>query len=173
MFAFPSYSGLAFALSLCLTASLSPAAYGQSKATTSKANRQLVDEEVNLREAQQLREAYLLLSAANKDYAGHRAKAMSQIERAVHYLDSKVLTKGSNAQKSATVIEDTQATRAAAISKYAPTLKEGQAASDMLLRQAAFLLGQVAVPAQQRSQKTVAKRIAQAQQEIAIALSIR
>jgi hypothetical protein len=49
------------------------------------------------------------LAAANHDYDGHRARAMRQVQEAVGLLDHSVLTRGTDAPKAATLIEDNAA----------------------------------------------------------------
>src|SRR4051794_31880205 len=74
-------------------------------------------QQMNLNEAEVLREAYLLLAAANHDYKGHRAKAMEHVHAAYQRLDHKVLRKGTDRQKAVTEIEDTATARAAVVAK--------------------------------------------------------
>src|SRR5207237_6228875 len=63
-------------------------------------------QEANLREAEALRVAYIMVAAANHDYDGHRVKAMKQLQEAVKILDIKVLNHGTAGQKDATLKED-------------------------------------------------------------------
>src|SRR5262245_34413622 len=64
--------------------------------------KQAADQQVKFNEAEALREAYILMAAANNAYAGHRGKAMNQVQAAVKLLDKSVLKKGTTGQKAAT-----------------------------------------------------------------------
>jgi hypothetical protein len=90
-----------------------------------------------------LDDAYATLAQANHDYKGHRAKAMKQIELAVHELGGKISGKGRG--------------------------HEPQGASDAQLRAAQALLQQAAAGLSKKPLKHVNAAIAQ----INVALSIK
>jgi hypothetical protein len=148
---------------------LALAGTSQAQTTPKKAAK----EQVKFNEAEALREAYLLLAAANHDYDGHRAKAMKQIQEAVGILDRSVMKKGTEAQKEATVIEDTKELRAKVIAKHVPKVHEGQAQSDAQLRAAADLLLKVESALVAGKQKKVLSHVEHAGREIVAALKVR
>src|SRR5262249_16041863 len=61
--------------------------------------RKLVQEEYKGKESEALKEAYVLVAAANHDYDGHRGKAMKQIELAFDVLDRNIMKNGSLQQR--------------------------------------------------------------------------
>jgi hypothetical protein len=134
---------------------------------------QAANQQMNFQEAEALREAYMLLSAANHDYNGHRGKAMAHLQEAVKLLDSKVLKHGTAGQKGATLQEDAAAARAKAVAKHAPGIREPQAQSDALLRKSGELIAQVVPALRQRNQRQVADHAVKAEKEIIEALKVR
>src|SRR5262245_2483091 len=107
------------------------------KKSTSNPAVEAMKQGVNLSEADLLRDAYVLLATANADYAGHRAHAMGAVQRAVKLLDRKVLTKGTAAQKQATLAHDSAAAQAKIVDKYVQVpggVKKPQLMSDLQLR---------------------------------------
>jgi hypothetical protein len=134
---------------------------------------QAAKEQVKLNEAELLREAYILLAAANHNYEGHRVKAMNEIQAAVKILDTSVLKKGTAAQKAATLIEDNAAARAKIIAKHLPKVNVSQVQSDALLRVAAALLLKVEPVLAANGQKKVLVHVEKAGREIVAALKSR
>lgn len=133
-------------------------------------------QQVKFNEADVLREAYILLATANADYAGHRAHAMGAIQAAVKALDTSVLKNGTGAQKAATIAHDNAAARAKIVNKYVKVpngVKGPQAISDLHLRAAAQLLGQVRGALVQNKQQNILEHVDKAIKEIAVALAIR
>jgi hypothetical protein len=138
--------------------------------------RQAARQEAKFREAEVLRDAYLLLAGANADYAGHRVKAMHHVRQAVKILDHSVLNKGTDAQKAATLIEDSAAARARVIARYVKGVKgvkEPQAQSDAQLRAAGQLLAQVRAVLHRNQRKKPLGHVKQAIAETNRALRVR
>src|SRR5262245_48978768 len=134
---------------------------------------QAARQELRLREATAMREAYLLLAAANGVYAGHRGKAMGEVRAAVKILDEAVLKYGTPAQKAETVLQDTAAARARVVAKHVKGVKEPQALSDAQLRAAAGLLVGTRAVLAQNGQKKVLGHVNKAVAEIDLALRAR
>jgi hypothetical protein len=135
--------------------------------------KQVINQQMNFNEAEVLREAYVLLAAANSNYQGHCGKAMNHIQEAVRLLDVKVLTKGTAAQKAATLLEDSAAARAKIIAKYAPGIHEPQALSNALVLKSGELMASVIPVLKERNQKGVLGHVHNAEKEIANALKAR
>jgi hypothetical protein len=145
----------------------------QKKTPEQKAAEQAAKEQVKLNEAELLRDAYILMAAANHDYAGHRAKAMKQVEQAFKLLDNSVLKKGTNQQKAATLQEDVVAFRAKIVAKYNLDIYEGQALSDAQLRMAGDLLVKIQPVLKQNKHTRVLTHVVNAATEITTALQVR
>jgi hypothetical protein len=135
--------------------------------------KQVAIQELNGAEAELLREAYIVLAAANQNYQGHRAKAMHQLQEAVKLLDHKVFRGGTPEQRVRTLQQDAVAARAKSIAQHAPGIREPQALSDALLGVSATLLDRLIPVLVQRNQKHVLNHVQNARKEIAAALMIR
>ena len=98
-------------------------------------------------EAGMLRRAYIILATGDHDYKGHRVRAMRQIEAAGDLL-------GMNLRGDA---KD----------------KQPQVLSDAKLREAQGLLQNVLGSSEVKSQKRISKHIAEAINQLTVALSIR
>jgi len=98
-------------------------------------------------EADLLRRAYIILATGDHDYKGHRVRAMKQVESAADLLGLDI--KGD--------LRD----------------RRPQPLSDVKLREAQGLLQKVLGSAEVKDQKRVAKHIAEAINQINVALSIR
>jgi hypothetical protein len=98
-------------------------------------------------EARTLASAYLILATGDRDYKGHRVKAMHQIEAAAKLLDMDVHGYARGHQP--------------------------QVLSDDKLREARGLLENVLGAAEVKAQKRISKHIAEAINQINVALSIR
>jgi hypothetical protein len=94
-------------------------------------------------EANMLARAYILLSAANHDYAGHRARAKRQVEEALNVLDAKILVGGTVAENIKAMRERDIATLAALKEQEDPTLHEPQVVSDVQMLMADVMIRQV------------------------------
>ncbi len=128
---------------------------------------------LKLKEAEALREIYIVLAGANHDYDGHRAKAMSQIQSAVKLLDSAVAKNGSAGAKATTAYEDAVTGAAKQAAKGAAVVHELQSVSDARLKKAAVTLAEVRPTAVQMKQKNVINHLDNALKELNIALKIR
>src|SRR5262249_28174600 len=105
-----------------------------------KAAEKAAKQEVKLKEAMFLKEAYILMAMANHDYQGHRAKAMHQVEAAVKILDGSIMKNGTNGQKVVAHQQDIDAAQAAFIAKHQGKVHEPQALSDLQMKQALQLV---------------------------------
>lgn len=130
-------------------------------------------EQVHLSEAEMLREAHILLSSANHDYDGHRAKAMAHIQKAINQLDNQVKAKGTKQQKAITAAENKSEAQARIIAKHVPQVHEGQAQSDAQMKAGLTILQSVRGELSKRKQKKVLEVVEQAEKEISLALKIR
>ncbi len=138
-----------------------------------KAEANLVKQEMNGKMSEAIKEIYILVSAANKDYGGHRGKAMHHIEEAAKIMDSHILAHGSVAQKVKAIQEDQAAGRAKAMDKYNVPVKEGQVISDALLVQAHVLLKQLAPTLVRTNHPGVLGEVEKAIGELELALTVR
>jgi hypothetical protein len=120
-----------------------------------------------------LKEAYILLSAADKDYDGHRGRAMHEVEEACKLLDEGILKHGSVAQKIRALREDQAAAGAKALDKYSVPIKEGQAVSDTLLLRAGVMLNEVAGPLAVAKYNRTLAHVRAAGRELELALATR
>ena len=120
-----------------------------------------------------LKEAYILMSAANKDYDGHCGKAMHEVEEACKGLDANLLKNGSVAQKIKAMREDQAAAGAKALDKYSVPIKEGQAISDALLLRAGVMLKEISVPLAEARYTGTLGHVRNAMRELELALATR
>jgi hypothetical protein len=162
---------------LCLGALLASLTFGgESLAQTEGGRPKGPDparQQVKFKEAEALREAYILLAEAKKDYNGHKVKAMHQIQEAVKLLDRSVLRRGTAGQKATTLNEDSAAARAKVIAKHVQGVHELQAQSDAQLRAADQLLAQVRAALIEKKQKKPLSHVNNAIKDIAMALRVR
>jgi hypothetical protein len=128
---------------------------------------------LKFKEAEALREIYIVLAGANHDYDGHRAKAMGQIQSAVKLLDKAVAKNGSVNAKTASAYEDAVAGAAKLAAKGAATVHELQSVSDARLKKALLGLAEVRPTPVQLKQKNVLNHVDTAIKELNIALKIR
>lgn len=124
-------------------------------------------------EAEALKEAFVLLALANKDYGGHKAKAQHSVKHAYHTLDAAVRKHGNAAQKAASQQEDVLAEAARQAGKRLPKKHEDQLSSDVQLAKAAELLTQVHAAVVQRKHVHVVPHVEAAILEIQAALTVR
>ena len=120
-----------------------------------------------------LKEAYILMSAANKDYDGHCGKAMHEVTEACKLLDANLLKNGSVAQKIKAMREDQAAAGAKALDKYSVPIKEGQAISDALLVRAGVMLKEISGPLAAAKYTRTLGHVRAAMQELELALATR
>jgi hypothetical protein len=135
--------------------------------------KKLAKEEFKGREGEVLKMAYILLSAANRDYDGHRGKAMHAVQEATKILDENILKHGSVAQTIKAIQEDQVAARAKALDHLGVTVKENQALSDALVLRAGVLLKELAPVLATNKQKATLKHVERALEEIEFALATR
>jgi hypothetical protein len=120
-----------------------------------------------------LKEAYILMSAANKDYGGHCGKAMHEVEEACKGLDANLLKNGTVAQKIKAMREDQAAAGAKALDKYSVPIKEGQAVSDALLVRAGVMLKEISGPLAAAKYTGTLGHVRKAMEELEFALATR
>jgi hypothetical protein len=132
-----------------------------------------VNATLRFEEARTLRQAFILLAAANHDYNGHRVKAMASVRDALHILDDPVMKHGTPQMKAATKEENVAVARAAAADPRKATVHEPQGASDGQLRKAQALLVEARATMAKNKQSKVLGHVDAAIKEIAIALQIR
>jgi hypothetical protein len=125
--------------------------------------------QLQFNEAELLRGAYVFLSSANASYAGHRAKAMTEIQTAIKMLDASILKNGTP-QQIAAQASDNAAGRAKAIAKSFATVYTGQALSDAQLRAASGLLVGIEPALKTNKQTKVLTHVHKAAKEIVTAL---
>jgi hypothetical protein len=94
-------------------------------------------------EATVLTRAYILMSAANHDYAGHRPRAKRHVEEALNSLDAQILVGNSVADKIRVIQQRNVATLAALKEEVDPALHEPQVVSDVQMLVARALIQQV------------------------------
>jgi hypothetical protein len=158
---------------ICLAAPGSVHAQGKAKAKAQPPVDKAAEAELKFKEAEVLRQAYVVLAGANHDYNGHRWKAMGQIQSAVKTLDQAVAKNGSAKSKAASAYEDAVAAAAKNANKVTSTIHESQAISDAQLRKAAEALAELRPLLVQNKQKNVLGNVDNAIKEIGIALKIR
>ena len=107
-------------------------------------------------EAELLQTAYILLAAANQDYNGHRAKAMTEIEHASKSLDADLLTQGPVLER-IKALQELNASAVARLQEKNPkAVHELQVPSDIQLYQASSLIrAAVVVLAEKKQTKPV------------------
>jgi hypothetical protein len=120
-----------------------------------------------------LKEAYILLSVADKDYDGHRGRAMHEVQEACKLLDENLLKNGSVAQKVKAMREDQVAAGAKALDKYSVPVKEGQAVSDALLLRAGVMLKEVGGALAEAKYTRTLGHVKAAMQELELARATR
>jgi hypothetical protein len=134
---------------------------------------QAAQQEVKSKEAEILREAYILMAAANHNYDGHRVKAMHQVEEAVGILDKSIFKKGTNGQRVLALKEDIAAAQAKFIAQHSAKEHEPQALSDLQMREAGAMLLNVRGALEKNQQGKVLHHVDEAIKQVNIALKIR
>jgi hypothetical protein len=135
--------------------------------------RKMVREEFKGKEAEALKEAYILMKAANHDYGGHCGKAQHEVEEACKILDKDILKNGSVQQKLKAIQEDREAAAAKSLSKGDAAVHEAQLFSDAQVLKAGVMLQEVAAAVAANKQKGALKHVEQAIKEVEIALKTR
>ncbi len=125
------------------------------------------------KEAEILREAWILMAGANHDYDGHRVKAMHAVHAAVEILDKGLLKNGSGGQKLVAHEEEVQAARAKFVAKQSGAVHEPQQLSDLQMREARGLLLEVQGALAKNKQEKVLAHVNEAIKQVHIALKIR
>ncbi len=163
--------------SLMLVALLSgPVVAGVNPPKANKAvdaAKKAADTEAKFEEAEVLRQAYNLITTADRDYDGHRAKAEGAVRAAIKELDHQVMKKGNNAQKAETVKEDSAAAAAKKAADQAPAKHEKQVNSDVQLAQALKILVKVRGVLVEKKQTTTLKHVDKAIIELETALKVK
>jgi hypothetical protein len=134
--------------------------------------KEAVKQQLNLAEVAQLRQAYLLLNAANGDYAGHRAKAMNYLNQAIKILEVHIAQKGMPAQETENIRQEAVRAYYKSQRKNAPAVIEPQIISDAQVFQAGQLLGQLRLVLARNKQNVILGHVDQALGEIRKALAI-
>jgi hypothetical protein len=145
----------------------------EARKKAAEAARRLVREEFKGNEAEALKEAYILLAAANHDYDGHRGRAMHEVEEACNILDVNLLKHGSVAQKIKALQDDQAAAAAKTVSKGTATAHEVQAVSDAQLLNAGAIIKEVAAALDANKQPRVLEHAEAALKELELALTTR
>lgn len=135
--------------------------------------RKMIKEEFKGKESEALKEAYVLMAAANHDYDGHRVKAMKQVEHAFDRLDANILKNGSLQQKIKTLQEENATAKARILEKNNAALHEVQALSDAQMFKAAAIVSVITEAAFFNDQPVVLGHLKKALVEMEIALMIR
>jgi hypothetical protein len=135
--------------------------------------RKMVREEFKGKEGEVLKEAYILMVAANHDYGGHCGKAQHEVEEACKILDKDILKHGSVQQKIKAIQEDHAAAAAKSLSKGDAALHEAQVFSDTQVLKAGLMLEEVATVLAARKQKGALGHVEQAIKEVGLALKTR
>jgi hypothetical protein len=125
------------------------------------------------KEAVALKEAYILMAGADHDYDGHRVEAMKRVEEAVKRLDHRIMRDGTNNQKIVATKDEIAAGRAKFIEKQQGKVYEGQALSDLQMREALQLIVKVREAAPLQKQPKVHEHVEEAIKHVEIALKIR
>jgi hypothetical protein len=175
-----------FLTGVFMTLAASDESFGQSKAgtpTQKKADKaakaveqkakETVKQEINGREAELLRNAYILLDTANANYDGHKGKAMKEVKEACAILDKQILAKGTLNQKAETLRQDAVTAYVKENRKLAGKETEAQVISDAQLYQAGQLLNQLRVVAAERKQERILNHLDKALKQIKLALETR
>jgi len=124
-------------------------------------------------ESEALKEAYILMAAANHDYNGHRAKAMGAVARATEVFDKDVLKGGTVADRIKTIQDNQVAAAARFLEKGDTTVHEPQFYSDLQLRQAGILVQEVKAYMVKNNQTKGMNHVDDALKELTIALQTR
>jgi hypothetical protein len=139
----------------------------------------LAEAETNGKLAEAIKEAYILLAAANADYGGHRARAMHHVRAAATTLDKEIQTgawgaaQGSIAQKIKALQQDSVAARAGALAKYGVSIKENQPVSDALVLRSGVMLKELVPVLIKTKHPGVLASVRNALKEVDLALAKR
>jgi hypothetical protein len=123
-------------------------------------------------EAAVLTQAYILLSAANNTYDGHRDRARRHVEEALNSLDAQILVGGTVVDKVRVLREGNIATLAALKAEIDPALHEPQVISDVQMLVARALLQQVFFVDGIANGAFVRSRLRLADREIGLGLTV-
>lgn len=142
---------------------------GQARQTGNKAAKA----EVKVKEAVALQDAYILMAGADHDYDGHRVEAMKRVEEAVKRLDRSIMKNGANNQRVVATTEEIAGARAKFIERQQGKVHEGQALSDLQMREALQIIAKVREAAPLQKQPKVREHVDEAIKNVEIALKIR
>ncbi len=120
--------------------------------------------------AHQLTSAYILLAAANNDYAGHKGRAMGHVQSAINILDAAILRNGQVAARTNAIKDMQKATSAWFASALKGIGPETQILSDGQVRQAIQLLKNAQLVLGQNRQVDAFNHVGNAIQELDRAL---
>ena len=113
------------------------------------------------------------MAGANKDYNGHRAKAMYQVATALHRVDEHIAKHGGKLQHAAAAEAEAVKAASAATARKTATVHENQQLSDQQMREAYELIQQVNGNAARLRQIGIHEDLAEATKHIQIALRVR
>ena len=139
----------------------------------------LAEAEMNGKLAEAIKEAYIVLAAANGDYDGHRASAMRHVRDAATTLDKEIQTgawgaaQGSIAQRIKALQEDAVAAKAGSMAKYGVQIKENQPVSDALVLRSGVMLKELVPVLVKTHHPGVQGSVQNALKEIELALATR
>jgi hypothetical protein len=162
-------SGLLQQLAVALDANKQTKALTHVKSATKQINLAL-KVSIQGHEAEALKEVYILLAAVNKNYSGHRAAAMKQVEEACTLLDKSILNKGTIEQRVKALQDDAVAAAAKQQVANSAGSPEYQWSSECQVYIAGLLLQQVALTLHGNKQRAVLDHVRTAIGEIEAAL---
>lgn len=126
-----------------------------------------------VQEVNVLKNAYVLLAMGDHDYDGHRVKAMHAVEEAIKKLDHSIMKDGTNGQKVVATEDEIKTARAAYHARQQGKVHEGQAMSDLQMREAGQLLAKVHESLPAKKHAKAKEHVGHAIKEVEIALSKR
>jgi hypothetical protein len=144
----------------------------QKKKKKQNPAQQAANQQRNLAEVTALRKANLLLTMANGNYDGHRAKAMGHLNEAIKLLDARIEEKGAPAQEMENLRQEAIAAYYKSLRQSAPRVVEPQMLSNAQLYQAGQLLTQLRTVLVQNNQAKLLELVDRSLGEIRIALTV-
>jgi hypothetical protein len=130
------------------------------------------NQEIKGREAEILKMAYIYLAMANHNYAGHRGKAMNQIQAAIEILDASIMKNGTKKQKAVALKEEIDAARAKFLAQNQAKVHEPQVLSNIQMTEAHRLIQSIKPGLVALNQPAVTEHVKKALQEIDISLKM-
>ena len=135
--------------------------------------RKMLREEFKGKESEALKQAYVLMAAANHDYGGHRVKAMRQVEKAFDLLDANIMKQGTLKQRIKTLQDDNAAARAKILAGNSSAVHEAQAVADRQMFRAAAIMSVIGEASYFNKQPGVLDHVKKGLVELETALMIR